>query len=360
MADTTGYTSESDILDSFVYNLLPMFLFTMNFLDDSWNYNSSIGGRVFDDAIFIGTPSIATLVLIWIKNGNIIWLNIFYTIHLSFLIVFFVSTRVWLNHGKLKTEYVYERVTWKVWIHRILCILVISQTILIIFILTFMYKFLPERSLIKADYKYYIWVFFPCLVGISYLIIQSLIFYRKDEESGKNEENKGNKENENNKVNEENEEYKMIEEIKENEKDENEDKENIENEEIKKNEEFKKNERKNKKFIETIIRFIIWSVLHGIVVTELWLFPINVYITKFYLLLYVNCVTLIFRYDSPKGIKFGIGFLNFIFIENSNSLEKDFHLPVENFFFLDEEKKEENKDEVHNNRFMNIRNLYMK
>ncbi|CAG8825827.1 16482_t:CDS:1, partial [Racocetra persica] len=47
------YTSESD---SFVYNLIPIFFFTMNFLDDTWNYNSSTGGRVFDDAIFLGTP----------------------------------------------------------------------------------------------------------------------------------------------------------------------------------------------------------------------------------------------------------------------------------------------------------------
>ncbi|GBC10663.1 hypothetical protein RclHR1_09800007 [Rhizophagus clarus] len=332
MADTTGYTSESDILDSFVYNLLPMFLFTMNFLDDTWNYNSSTGGRIFDDAIFIGTPFIATLVLIWVKNSKIIWLNIFYTTCLFFVIVFFISTRVWLNHGKLKIGYVYEKLTWKVWIHRILCFLVASQTILIIFILTFMYKFLPEESLTKTDYKYYIWVFFPCLVAISYLIIQSLIFYREGEKNEKNNKNEGN------------EEYKKNEEVKEDVKNDNE--ENID-----------KNKKRNKEFIEIITRFIIWSILHGIVVTELWLFPINAYITKFYLLLYINCVALIFRYDSPEGIKFGIGFLNFIFIVNSNSLKEEFHLPVENFYFLG---KNGSKDKVHNDRFKNIRNLYMK
>ncbi|GES76280.1 hypothetical protein GLOIN_2v1719386 [Rhizophagus clarus] len=237
MADTTGYTSESDILDSFVYNLLPMFLFTMNFLDDTWNYNSSTGGRIFDDAIFIGTPFIATLVLIWVKN-----------------------------------------------------------------------------------------------MAISYLIIQSLIFYREGEKNEKNNKNEGN------------EEYKKNEEVKEDVKNDNE--ENID-----------KNKKRNKEFIEIITRFIIWSILHGIVVTELWLFPINAYITKFYLLLYINCVALIFRYDSPEGIKFGIGFLNFIFIVNSNSLKEEFHLPVENFYFLG---KNGSKDKVHNDRFKNIRNLYMK
>ncbi|CAB4474279.1 hypothetical protein RhiirA5_451341 [Rhizophagus irregularis] len=346
MADSTEYTSESDILDSFVYNLLPIFLFTMNFLDDNWNYNSSTGGRIFDDAIFLGTPFIGTLILMWIKNVNIIWLNIFYTIHVSFVLFFFVATRVWLNHGELNHEklnheelnheelnhgelnheklnhegdvkysmkYVYEKITWKVWIHRILFSLIISQTILIIFSLIFMYKFLPEESLTKADYKYYLWEFFPCMVIIFYLIIQSLIFYRKEDEK--------------------------------------EDKKNKKNEE---------NERKNKKLIETITRFIIWSILHGIIVTELWLFPINAYFTKFYLLLYVNCVTLIFRYDSPKGIKFGVGFLNFIFIENSNSLKENFHLSVKYFFFLDEDEITEHKDPVHNDRFRNIRSLYTK
>ncbi|CAB4419328.1 unnamed protein product [Rhizophagus irregularis] len=104
MADSTEYTSESEILDSFVYNLLPIFLFTTNFLDDNWNYTNSIGRRIFDDAVFLGTPFIGTLTLIWIKSDNLIWLSILYTIHLSFFIVFFIAARVWLNHGKLNHE----------------------------------------------------------------------------------------------------------------------------------------------------------------------------------------------------------------------------------------------------------------
>ncbi|CAG8551055.1 19007_t:CDS:2 [Rhizophagus irregularis] len=250
MTDNTEYTSESDILDSFVYNLLPIFLFTTNFLDDNWNYTNSIGRRIFDDAIFLGTPFIGTLILLWIKSDDIIWPSILYTIHLSFFIIYFVATRAWLNHV------------------------------------------------------------FPCFVAIFYSIVQSLIVYRKEED----------------------------EKDKENKKDE--DKENIKNEvnmDNMENKEDEEDESKNKKLIETITRFIIWSILHGIIVTELWIFPIS--------------------------IKFGVGFLNFIFIENSNNFKENSHLPVKYFFYLDhmdKDKNKENKDFVHNNRFKNIRSLYLK
>ncbi|RGB36937.1 hypothetical protein C1646_782559 [Rhizophagus diaphanus] len=197
-----------------------------------------------------------------------------------------------------------------------------SQIILIIFNLIFMYKFFPKKHSTKIDYKYYIWVIFPCFVALFYLIVQSLIVYRKEED----EKDKENMKNERN-----------IEDIEE-----------TENENT---------ERKNKQLIETVTRFIIWSILHGIIVTELWIFPISAYFTKFYLLLYINCVTLIFRYDSPKNIKFGVGFLNFIFIENSNSFEKNSHLHVNYFFYLDYGG---DKDLMHNKRFKNIRNLYLK
>ncbi|PKY23048.1 hypothetical protein RhiirB3_386898 [Rhizophagus irregularis] len=370
MTDNTEYTSESDILDSFVYNLLPIFLFTTNFLDDNLNYTNSIGRRIFDDAIFLGTPFIGTLILLWIKSDDIIWPSILYTIHLSFFIIYFVATRAWLNHGKLNQKnltheedvkhikYVYEKIIWKVWIHRILFLLTMSQIILIIFNLVFMYKFFPKRHSTKIDYKYYIWVVFPCFVAIFYSIVQSLIVYRKEED----EKDKENKKDEVNMENMEDvEDVENVENV-ENEKD----KENIKNEvnmDNMENKEDEEDESKNKKLIETITRFIIWSILHGIIVTELWIFPISAYFTKFYLLLYINCVTLIFRYDSPKGIKFGVGFLNFIFIENSNNFKENSHLPVKYFFYLDhmdKDKNKENKDFVHNNRFKNIRSLYLR
>ncbi|CAB4419327.1 unnamed protein product [Rhizophagus irregularis] len=213
-----------------------------------------------------------------------------------------------------------------------------------------MYKFLPESSSTKIDYKYCIWVIFPCLVAIFYSIVQSLLFYRKEDE--KDKKNKKNEENMENMEDVEDVENVENEKDKENMKNEG----NIENIEETENENA---ERKNKQLIETVTRFIIWSILHGIIVTELWIFPISAYFTKFYLLLYINCVTLIFRYDSPKDIKFGVGFLNFIFIENSNSFEKNSHLHVNFFFYLDHGG---NKDlmHMHNNRFKNIRSLYLK